>query len=136
MTVYFKYTSESDNKYINRESLLQVFFWIRKCVAKISKSQVLSHGILFYMHFKNRFKVYLKYTSLLNFWWTQSILETYIFQIIFQCHKLWKSKYLQKYIWSILHIYSTEVYLKYSSISAGQNINKSLHNLWSKWPSG
>ena len=25
------------------------------------------------MHFKNRFKVYLKYTSLLNSWWAQSI---------------------------------------------------------------
>ena len=49
----------------------------------------------------------------------------------FQYHKLWKSKYLQKYTCSILHIYSTEVYLKYSSISAGQDTNKRLHNLWS-----
>ena len=34
-------------------------------------------------------------------------------EIIFQCDKLWKSKYLQKYIWSILHIWSTDVYLKH-----------------------
>ena len=29
------------------------------------------------MQFKNRFKAYLKYTSLLNSWWTQSISERY-----------------------------------------------------------
>ena len=29
------------------------------------------------------------------------------------------------------YTWSTEVYLKYSSTSAGQNTNKSLHNLWS-----
>ena len=35
------------------------------------------------MYFKNRFKVYLKYTSLLNSRWTQSILETYKFKLFF-----------------------------------------------------
>ena len=42
-----------------------------------------------------------------------------------------KSKYLQKYTWSILHNWITEVYLKYSSILTGQNTNGSLHSLWS-----
>ena len=35
------------------------------------------------IHFKNRFKVYWKYTSLLNFWWTQSILGAYKFKLFF-----------------------------------------------------
>ena len=35
------------------------------------------------MHSKNRFKVYLKYTSLVNSWWTQSILKTYKSKLFF-----------------------------------------------------
>ena len=45
------YTFEFGNKYISFESLLQVYFSPRKEIQ---------------MHFKNRFKTYLKYTSLLH----------------------------------------------------------------------
>ena len=57
--VYLKYTFEFNNKYINFQSLLQVYVWLRKEIQ---------------LHFKNMFKVYLKYTSS-NSWWILSILE-------------------------------------------------------------
>ena len=57
--VYLKYTFEFNNKYINFQSLLQVYFWLRKEIQ---------------LHFKNMFKVYLKYTSS-NSWRILSILE-------------------------------------------------------------
>ena len=82
------------------------------------------------MHFKNRFKVYLKYTSLLISWSTQSILETCKFKLFF-CVTNFGNKNISKSILEVYFIFRvyTEVYLKYSSISAGQNTNKSLHNL-------
>ena len=81
----------------------------------------------FYMHFKNRFKVYLKYTSLLNSWLTKTyIVKTYfyksfpnfVFKLFSKSHKLWKSKHIQKdtldisiLIWnSLLHISSIYTY--------------------------
>ena len=82
------------------------------------------------MNFKSRFKVHLKNTSLLNSWWTQSELETYNFKLFFNV-KNFGNQSISKSILEVYFIYSTEVYLKYSSISAGQNTNKSLHNLWS-----
>ena len=42
-------------------------------------------SLLFYMHFKNRVKVYLQYTSLLNSWWTQIYLK-HTFQLF--CNKV------------------------------------------------
>ena len=110
MASIMKGLSKFDNKYKFWKSL-QVYFWLRKEIQ---------------MHFKNRFKVYLKYTSLLNSWWTQSILETYKFKLFFSvtnfgnqnisksiCELYFKFR-VQKYIWNI-----------YSSISAGENTNKS-----------
>ena len=58
------------------------------------------------MHFKNRLKVYLKYTSLPNSQWTQSILETY------------KSKLFFNYFINLQTLevkISPKVYLKYTS---------------------
>ena len=100
--MYFNFTSEFNNKYIIFESLLQAYFWFRKQIHKLGKptSSILLNKrmydysfkiwdvciiaaflFLFYMHFKNRFFIYLKYTwSLLNSWWTQSILETYFYK--------------------------------------------------------
>ena len=93
------------------------------------------------MHFKNRFKVYLRYTSLLNSWWTQSILEAYKSKLFFNYfhkgYKLCKSKYLQKYTsllnswWtqSILETYRSKLFSNYFHKVpnfASQNISKSI----------
>ena len=89
-------------KYIHFQSLLLVYLWPRKEIQ---------------MPFKNRFKLYLKYTSLLNSWCTQSILKTY---------KL-KLKYidfeglLQVYLWPRKEIKMPfnnrfNLYLKYTSL--------------------
>ena len=104
----------------NLERLLQLYFWFRKEIQ---------------LHFKNRFKVSLKYTYLLNSWCTQYILEIYkskLFSIIFIKLQILQVKisprvYL-KYTWYL----STEAYLKYSTILAGQNtnINFCSRNLW------
>ena len=78
----------------------------------------------------------MKYTSSLNSWWTQSIYLKHTnlnyFLIIFIKLKTLEVKIsLKVYLnWSILHISCTEVHFKYSSISGGQNTNRSLHNLW------
>ena len=48
---------------------------------KISKSEVFAMAT--YIHFKNRFKVHLKYTSLLNSWWTLQFLYFYNFFLLF-----------------------------------------------------
>ena len=116
-----KYTSEFDHKYINFESLLQVYFWVRKEIQ---------------MHFKNRFKVYLKYASLLNSWCTESILETCISKLFFHYfHDVtnFGSQNISKSILEVYFIFRAQKYIwsRYSSISLGQNTNISLHNLWS-----
>ena len=66
--IYFKYTSEFDNNYLNFESLLQVYFQVRKqiynsrkpapsmvsnekCINKISKSDVFAYKQLFHFCF-------------------------------------------------------------------------------------
>ena len=56
--VYFKYTSELENVWLKFQNL--------QCL------HMATFSLLFQMHFKNRFKVYLKYTSLLNSWLTKS----------------------------------------------------------------
>ena len=63
------------------------------------------------MHFKNRFKVYLKYTSLQNSRWTQSILDTYKFKLFLV------SETLEIKI-------SPKVYLKYTSYLEYRSIFK------------
>ena len=87
------------------------------------------------MHFKNGFKVYLKYTSLVNSWWNWWVKDLnhflHFFPIVFRKLQTLKSKHAQKYSWCIFHIHCTEVYLKHISNSAGQNTSTSLHNLWS-----
>ena len=102
------------------ESLLQVYFWVRKEIQ---------------IHFKNSFKIYLKYASLLNFWWTKCLLETYKSKLFFNYFHKFTNFGSQNISKSILEVYfifrGTEVYLKYSSISAGGNAIRSLHNLWS-----
>ena len=124
--VYFKYTSNFECRFVSLETLLQVYFWPRKEIQ---------------MHFKNRFKVYLKYTSLLNSWCTQSILETWnvatnlndffsvtnfgnqnISKSILEIYFIFR---VQKYIWSIAQFQQDKilikvyiiygVYLKYTS---------------------
>ena len=77
-----------------------------------------------YMHFKNKFKVYLKHTSanyFLNY-----------FSIIFiklETLGVTVSKSTLK-VYFIVRVYS-EVYLNYSSILTRQNTCRSIHNLWS-----
>ena len=75
------------------------------------------------MHFKNRFKVYLKYTSLLNSW-TQSIIETYKFQLFFSVANFGNQNFsksilevyfifrAQKYIWSIAQFQQDKILMK------------------------
>ena len=55
------------------------------------------------MPFKNTYKVYLKYNSLLNSGWTQSILETYKFKLYFSVTNIGNQNI------------SPKVYLKYTS---------------------
>ena len=97
----------------------------------MSTSSILLSQKKILMHFKNRFKVYLKYTSLLNSWWIQSISEKYkafskLFSSCFQSYKLWKSQFCLK----VYLKYTSEVYLKNSLNSAGENTSRGLHNLW------
>ena len=63
---------------------------------------------------------------------TQSILETYKLKLFFSA-KNFGNQNISKIMLEVYFIFRvyTEVYLKYSSISARQNANKSLHNLWS-----
>ena len=114
MKVYFKYTSEFGNKYINFESLLQVYAWVRKEIQ---------------MHFKNRFKVYMKYTSVLNSWCMQSILETYksrlFLNYIYKVTNFESQNILylrvQKFIWGIAQLQQNkvliEVYIIYRTMA-------------------
>ena len=105
---YFKYSSNLECKFASLESLLQVHFWPRKEIQ---------------MHFKSRFKVYLKYTSLLNSW-TQSILETYKFKLFFSVTNFGNQNFsksilevyfifrVQKYIWSIAQFQQDKILMK------------------------
>ena len=105
---YFKYSSNLQCKFASLESLLQVHFWPRKEIQ---------------MHFKSRFKVYLKYTSLLNSW-TQSILETYKFKLFFSVTNFGNQNFsksilevyfifrVQKYIWSIAQFQQDKILMK------------------------
>ena len=105
---YFKYSSNLECKFASLESLLHVHFWPRKEIQ---------------MHFKSRFKVYLKYTSLLNCW-TQSILETYKFKLFFSVTNFGNQNFsksilevyfifrVQKYIWSIAQFQQDKILMK------------------------
>ena len=105
---YFKYSSNLECKFASLESLLHVHFWPRKEIQ---------------MHFKSRFKVYLKYTSLLNSW-TQSILETYKFKLFFSVTNFGNQSFsksilevyfifrLQKYIWNIAQFQQDKILIK------------------------
>ena len=85
--MYFKYISEFDSKCINFESLLQVYFLIRKCVTKILKSEAFAYGnffTYFYMYFRNRFKVHFKFIYFINkFLIDLKYTENYFHKIIF-----------------------------------------------------
>ena len=105
---YFKYSSNLECKFASLESLLHVHFWPRKEIQ---------------MHFKSRFKVYLKYTSLLNSW-TQSILETYKFKLFFSVTNFGNQNFsksilevyfifrVQQYIWSIAQFQQDKILMK------------------------
>ena len=105
---YFKYSSNLECKFASLESLLHVHFWPRKEIQ---------------MHLKSRFKVYLKYTSLLNSW-TQSILETYKFKLFFSVTNFGNQNFsksilevyfifrVQKYIWSIAQFQQDKILMK------------------------
>ena len=105
---YFKYSSNLECKFASLESLLHVHFWPRNEIQ---------------MHFKSRFKVYLKYTSLLNSW-TQSILETYKFKLFFSVTNFGNQNFsksilevyfifrVQKYIWSIAQFQQDKILMK------------------------
>ena len=91
------------------------------------------------MHFKNRFKVYLKYTSLVNSWWTQNMSERFkplskLFSNCFQKVANFESQNMpksildvyfiftvQKYIWSISQIQQdkilVQVYIIYGAMA-------------------
>ena len=105
---YFKYSSNLECKFASLESLLHVHFWPRKEIQ---------------MHFKSRFKVYLKYTSLLNSW-TQSIPETYKFKLFFSVTNFGNQNFsksilevyfifrVQQYIWSIAQFQQDKILMK------------------------
>ena len=57
------------------------------------------------MHFKNSFKVYLKYTALLNSGCTQSILETYKSKLFFNYFHLVTNFGDQNISKSVLEVY-------------------------------
>ena len=88
--------------------------------------------------FQNRFKVYLKYTSLLNSWWTQSIIERYksfskLFSNCFHTVVNFEKQNMSKSILEVYFIFRVQQYTfeVSSSNSTGQNNSRSLHNLWS-----
>ena len=70
-TAYYRYTSALENVWLKFQNL--------RCV------HMASFSLLFFMHFKNRFRVYLKYTLLINYWWTVYLkhVSTNHFPIIF-----------------------------------------------------
>ena len=107
--VYFKYTSNFEYKFVSLESLLQVHFWPRKEIQ---------------MYFKNTSKVYLKHNSLLNSWWTQSILETNKFKLFFSVTAFGNQNIsknilevyfifrVQKYTWSIAQFQQEKILIE------------------------
>ena len=136
--VYFKYTFNFECKFVSLKSLLQVYFWVWQHINFEILLQVnFWPRKEIQMHFKNRFKVYLKYTSLLNTWCTQSILETYKSKLFFNYfHKItnfgsWNISRsilevyfifrVQKYIWSIAQFQQdkilTKVYITYGAMT-------------------
>ena len=130
--LYFKYTSNFEYKFVSLESLLQVYFWPRKKIQ---------------MPFKNTYKVYLKYNSLLNSGWTQSILETYKFKLFFSVKNFGNQNIskgilevyfifrVQKYIWSKAQFQQDKilikVYIIYGAIYTSRTYTSSLH--WKYW---
>ena len=62
------------------------------------------------MHFKNRFKVYLKYTSLLNSPWTQGILEIYKFKLFFSVTNFGNQN-ISKSILEVYFIFRVQKYI-------------------------
>ena len=116
MASIMKGLSKFDNKYKFWKSL-QVYFWLRKEIQ---------------MHFKNRFKAYLKCNSSLNTWWMESILETYKFKLFFSVTNF-GSKNISKSICEVYFIFRVQKYIWniYSFISAGENTNKS-HIIYGK----
>ena len=84
------------------------------------------------MHFKNRFKVYLKYALLQNCWWTQSILETYKFKLFFSYFTKFTNFGNQNIFKIILKVYFIWVQYIWSIPQFKQKkvTNKSLYNLW------
>ena len=132
---YFKYSSNLECKFASLESLLHVHFWPRKEIQ---------------MHFKSRFKVYLKYTSLLNSWWTQSILETYKSKLFFNyfhnvpnfaSQNISKSILevyfifrVQKYIWSIAQFQQDKILIKVYIIYGGNGLVVSVQVYQTKDP--
>ena len=114
LKVYFKYSSKSENKYINSESLLQVYFVIKICVTKMSKFEVFAYGNFFTyflylfkkqvqgileVYFINRFLIDSEYTWKIL---PQNYLLNY-FPIIFHKVGNFGSHSLQKYTWSIFY---------------------------------
>ena len=102
------------------------------------------------MYFKNRFKVYLKYTSLLNSWCTQSILETwnvatnlnYFFSVtnfgnqnisksILEVYFIFR---VQKYIWSIAQFQQDKILIKVYIIYGGNGLVVSVQVYQTKDP--
>ena len=126
-----KYTFEFENEFINFESLLLVYFWPRKEIQR---------------HFKSRFKVYLKYTSLLNSWWTQSILETCKFKLLFSVTNFRNQNIsksilevcfifrVQKYIWSIAQFQQDKILIKVYIIYGGNGLVVSVQVYQTKDP--
>ena len=82
------------------------------------------------MHFKNRFKVCLKYTSLLNSWWIQSILETYKLKLFFTVTNFGNQN-ISKSIFEVYFIFRVQMYIWSIAQFQQDKTNKSLHNLWS-----
>ena len=110
------YTSEFEYEYIHkfRKSILIILLSLKKCINSKSIHQVYIDGLK-KKYLKPTWKILEKYS------------KKYFFSVTnFGNQNISKST-LEEYF--IFRIY-TEVYLKYSYISAGQNTNKSLHNLW------
>ena len=66
------------------------------------------------IHFKNRLKVYLKYNSLSNSLWTQSVLEMYKSELIFTYfHKFtnFESQNISKSVHEVYFIFRLQMYI-------------------------
>ena len=74
-------------------------------------------------------QVYLKYTSLLSSWWTESILETNKFKLFFSV-ATFRNQNISKSILEVYFIFRVQKYIWSIAQFQQDKTSKSLHNLW------